>query len=66
MKIFAENLRKTIESTHFDEVQRITCSFGIAEATIDDTKDSLLNRADRALYRAKENGRNRVEIEKTL
>ncbi|KAB2951169.1 diguanylate cyclase [Heliorestis acidaminivorans] len=41
----------------------VTASFGIAEYKgVDDTIQSLLERADRALYNAKKKGRNRVEI----
>ena len=40
----------------------MTASFGVADFHRDDSADSLFARADQALYRAKENGRNRVEI----
>ena len=40
---------------------KVTISIGVAQYTEDDTEDSLLNRADKSLYRAKKNGRNRVE-----
>lgn len=43
----------------------ITASFGVAAFRDDDTIDTLLDRADRALYAAKDNGRNRVEMETT-
>jgi len=36
----------------------VTASFGIACANVNDNLDSLLKRADQALYRAKESGRN--------
>ena len=43
-------------------VQHITLSLGVAEAGLDDASgDVVVSRADAALYRAKEGGRNRVE-----
>ena len=38
----------------------LTLSIGVAEVTVGDTPDSLINRADGALYRAKQEGRNRA------
>ena len=43
---------------------KTTISIGIAICTGTEEKDTLFVRADDALYRAKNNGRNRVEIEK--
>jgi PleD family two-component response regulator len=40
-----------------------TVSFGIATYHDGDDEKSMVSRADKALYLAKENGRNRVEIE---
>ena len=40
--------------------QHISASFGVTEATCNDTLESLLGRVDRALYEAKRLGRNRV------
>jgi diguanylate cyclase (GGDEF)-like protein len=40
---------------------RVTCSIGVASALADETLESLIARADAALYRAKAAGRNRVE-----
>lgn len=40
-----------------------TFSAGVAEFTGGETPESLINRADRALYRAKANGRDRIELD---
>ena len=52
--------------THIDASQAIplTVSIGVTEINVDDNcADDTLARADRALYRAKESGRNRVTVE---
>ena len=41
---------------------KVTFSAGITEARPGDTIDLLLSRADEALYRAKDAGRDRVEV----
>jgi len=61
--IVAEDLRKLVENHIFINDLRVTCSFGISEFNSDDTLELFMKRADDALYRAKENGRNRVEIQ---
>ena len=59
-----ESLRKTIISDDTRKV-RITVSIGVVSLKpgSEDSTESLLKRADVLLYRAKENGRNRVEWE---
>jgi len=61
-KLLAEKIRKVVEVYSFKEIGHITVSLGISTFFIDDTKESLVKRADEALYRAKKNGRNRVEV----
>ena len=39
---------------------RLTCSFGVAEHVAPESVESLIQRADEALYEAKEAGRNRI------
>lgn len=58
----AEDLRAQIESQEIADGVSITCSFGVTEAKEDDTIKSLIQRSDEAMYHAKANGRNRVEI----
>jgi PleD family two-component response regulator len=42
--------------------KEITLSFGIAQLSDDDDKKTLFEKADSAMYEAKKNGRNRIEI----
>lgn len=61
----AERIRKTIENlihSHAEATIQVTISLGVAEGLEDESSSDLINRADEALYRAKENGRNRVEL----
>jgi diguanylate cyclase (GGDEF)-like protein len=62
----AERLRQSIETYRFkayDELLTTTVSVGLATYP-DDGKDvpALIDRADQALYKAKEEGRNRVYL----
>ncbi len=71
-QMVAERLRKAVEKTKIDiskvnsDVTEknigVTISLGVAEYSPDDDENILLQKADKALYKAKENGRNRVEI----
>ena len=58
----AEKLRLKIINADFAPVGMITCSFGISQFVKDENEDSLLRRADDALYQAKNEGRNRTKI----
>ena len=69
-KPVAERLRKTVETTPItinqdaeDEKEiNVTISMGIAEFDRVETGEALFERADKALYNAKTNGRNQVQI----
>lgn len=58
----AERIRKITESYKFDNIEKITVSFGVTELKEMDTVDGLIKRADDAMYKAKEKGKNRVEV----
>lgn len=58
----SEKLRLAIAGQHFDKVDRLTASFGVTAMEPEDDLNSLLKRVDDALYLAKKQGRNRVEI----
>jgi diguanylate cyclase (GGDEF)-like protein len=59
----AEKLRQLVRTYELNLVGQMSCSFGVAEWSNNESIDSLINRADSALYRAKEFGRDRVEID---
>lgn len=56
----AEKIRADFTQVEFDGIGKCTCSFGVSEALSSDTIDTLLMRADDALYQAKREGKNRV------
>ncbi|WP_071625254.1 GGDEF domain-containing protein [Poseidonibacter lekithochrous] len=58
----ANNLQKTIEENTFSTIGSKTASFGITTYINGDNTNSILKRADDALYKAKTTGRNKVEI----
>lgn len=55
-----EKIRHVLEEKVFETVGQVTCSIGITEVRGDDTLEEAIGRADRALYAAKEGGRNRT------
>ncbi len=61
----AENLRATIAAKailHPDDSMRATISIGVTAHQSEDTIDTMLARVDKALYRARREGRNCVRV----
>ncbi len=61
-----ERFRETLSSLPIqceNEELRVTASLGIAQFKPGDSRDDWLSKADKAMYMAKELGRNRVEVE---
>ena len=64
----AETIRRSIETRPLEAgpgTISCTISIGVGYRQHDEPIDAALNRADKALYRAKNNGRNRVEVNET-
>jgi len=59
---FADKLRALIAAKDFSVVGHLTASLGLSIYRQEEQIDALLSRADKALYAAKANGRNRVEV----
>lgn len=59
----AERIRKAVAAFEFAHGDPVTLSLGVTQTLPGDTADSLVHRADKALYRAKNGGRNRVEAQ---
>jgi diguanylate cyclase (GGDEF)-like protein len=63
----ADRIRETLSERSFlgrdGEVVTVTCSFGVAQHRRTDNERALFSAADQALYRAKRDGKNRVELE---
>lgn len=60
LRRMAEHVRQRVESEPFEVVGKVTCSFGMTLHTADESIDQTVKRADIALYKAKESGRNKV------
>ena len=64
--MIAEKIRQHVEQQRYaynDQALQLTVSIGLTTLQTDDTLHTLLSRADHAMYRAKQAGRNRTCVE---
>lgn len=64
--MIAEKIRQHVEQQRYaynDKALQLTVSIGLTTLQTDDTLHTLLSRADHAMYRAKQAGRNRTCVE---
>ncbi len=58
----AERIRQAVAALRFGHGVTVTVSIGVEKSRPGDTSEELLNRADRCMYQAKQNGRNQVVV----
>ena len=64
-RVVLDRLRDAVGRGGFEAIApqlKVSFSAGVAEVLEGETQDAAIDRADRALYRAKQAGRNRVEV----
>ena len=59
----AEKLRLAVEQHHFNRIDSITISLGVAQFAGNELPIEFVDRVDKLLYQAKEQGRNCVVAE---
>jgi diguanylate cyclase len=64
----AEQIRQKIQAIRIKQkksgeiISSITASFGVSQLTADESAEQLVERTDKALYKAKDSGRNQIKI----
>ena len=64
--LIADDIRKLVQSSAFSRAGEITISCGVSEYNAQESMNAWLERADQAMYLAKQQGRNRVCNAETL
>ncbi|HCR2161407.1 GGDEF domain-containing protein [Enterobacter asburiae] len=59
---YAESIRRNARNIKLKDGQAISVSIGVAFRKAGESQQSLMKKTDISLYRAKENGRNRIEV----
>ncbi|MFC3701399.1 diguanylate cyclase [Reinekea marina] len=63
--ILANGIKEKVSGFKFTAVEQLEASFGVSSVREQDSLEQLIERADRALYKAKEEGRNKVVVEQS-
>ncbi len=61
-EFIAQKIRQKVENHTFKHVGKRTISLGVTQYIANESFESFIKRSDNALYKAQENGRNRVEV----
>lgn len=62
-QMILERVRLELQTIDLPDVPAISASFGLAEYLPGDTTETILHRADQAMYLAKTTGRNRIAVD---
>jgi diguanylate cyclase (GGDEF) domain/hemerythrin-like metal-binding domain len=60
--VIGEKIRGIIEEHEFEQAKKITISVGVSEKNASESIENWIKKSDNALYKAKKDGRNKVEV----
>lgn len=60
--ILTLKIQKSIASLELGDLPKVTCSFGVVEYALGNTKEDMLKTVDEKLYLAKNSGRNCIKF----